>query len=81
MAMPYLEMDELTVLFGYKNTRAAIAAIRKETFPVDVYRLAGRWVADPAVVNGFFEAKRLEGLASASPASLPEPPPVPEPAS
>jgi hypothetical protein len=81
MAMPYLEMDELVALFGYKNARAAVAAIRKETFPVDVYRLAGRWVADPGVVNGFFEAKRLEGLASASPASPPGPPPSPEPAS
>lgn len=81
MTMPYLELDELVAIFGYKNERAAKAAIRRGSFPIEVYKLASRWVADPGVVNGFFEAKRLEGLASSSPASPPGPPPVPEPAS
>ncbi len=63
-SIPYLEMDELTALFGYKNLRAARYAIRKGKFPVATYELAGRLVANVDVVNAYFRSKTEEAIAT-----------------
>jgi len=52
-----MEMDELAAVFGYKNPRAAVRAVRLGKFPVPTYELAGRRVANVVVVNRFFEEK------------------------
>lgn len=63
--IPYLEMDELMVLFGYKNLRALRAAIRDGRFPIKLFGLAGRRVASVKVVNVYFERMAEETMPEA----------------
>ncbi len=60
--LPYWTLDEIFELFGYKNKQSAYVAISRGCFPVHTYRLAGRRVADCAVVREFFRARRREGV-------------------
>ncbi len=60
--LPYWTLDEIFELFGYKNKQSAYVAISRGCFPVHTYRLAGRRVADCAVVREFFRARRQEGV-------------------
>jgi len=60
--LPYMEMDEVAALLGYKNRRAAVRAIKDNLFEIPFYTLAGRPVVNTAVVNKFFEEKTEEGL-------------------
>lgn len=59
--LPYLEMDEVAALLGYKNRRAAIRAIKNKLFEVPFYTLAGKPVVNTAVLHKFFEEKTNEG--------------------
>ena len=61
--IPYLEMDELCALFGYKNIRALRSAIRAGRFPVKLFELAGRRVASVEVVKAYFERMAEETMA------------------
>ena len=60
--LPYMELEEVAVLLGYKNRRAAVRAIKNGKFEIPTYELAGRRVANVAVVNKYFEEKTDEGL-------------------
>jgi len=60
--LPYLESDELQVLFGYRSKQTMYNAINRKTFPVATYHLCGRVVADREVVMQFFLRKRKEGM-------------------
>ena len=53
MSTPYLELDELAALLGYKNVRAVKRAIKQDKFEFPTYTLAGRRVANAVVVNKF----------------------------
>ena len=59
---PVIELNELADLFGYTNLRAARRAIRMETFPVQVFELAGRTVAHKDAVTHYFAARSDESL-------------------
>lgn len=61
ITLPYMELEEVSVLLGYKNRRAAVRAIKNGTFEVPTYELAGRRVCNTAVVKKFFEEKTDEG--------------------
>ena len=61
ITLPYMELEEVSVLLGYKNRRAAVRAIKNGKFEVPTYELAGRRVANTAVVKKFFEEKSEEG--------------------
>ena len=43
--LPILELEELVEIFDYTNRRAAVRAIKEGSFPVPVFKLAGRLVA------------------------------------
>ena len=60
--LPYMEMEEIAALLGYKNRRAAVRAIKDELFEIPTYTLAGRHVVNTAVVAKFFEEKTEAGL-------------------
>jgi predicted DNA-binding transcriptional regulator AlpA len=60
---PYMKMDELAEVMGM-SPKGVANAISRGTFPVPTYRLGKARVADRAVVEAFFEAKRAEGLAA-----------------
>lgn len=60
--LPYMEMEEVAALLGYKNRRAAVRAIKDNLFELPTYTLAGRHVVNVAVINKFFEEKTEEGL-------------------
>lgn len=60
---PYLELSEFAPMFGYKPASAK-NRIAAGTFPVKTYKLGRRIVADRAVVDAWFEARRREGLAA-----------------
>ncbi len=62
ITLPYMELDEVAALLGYKNRRAAVRAIKNNKFEVPTYELAGRRVANTAVVKKFFEEKTDEGM-------------------
>jgi hypothetical protein len=57
-----MELEDLTAVFGYKNRRAAVRAIKNNTFPIPTYELAGRRVANVAVVKKYFDEKTDEGV-------------------
>lgn len=59
--LPYMELDEVVALLGYTNRRAAVRAIKNDKFEIPTYELAGRIVANVAVVKKFFEEKTDEG--------------------
>ena len=61
--MPYLLIEDLTVLFGYKNKESALRAISRGTFPVSTQKIAGRRVADREMVREYFRRLRAESLA------------------
>lgn len=60
--LPYLNSDELQILFGYRHKENMFRAIQQGTFPVPTYLLNRRRVADREVVRMFFEERRLKGL-------------------
>lgn len=60
--LPYMEMEEVAALLGYKNRRAAVRAIKDGLFELPFYTLAGRPVVNTAVIHKFFEEKTEEGL-------------------
>ena len=62
--LPYLFIEELTVLFNYKNVESSLRAISRKTFPIPTYKLSGRRVADREVVRDYFRKMRAEGLTS-----------------
>ncbi len=60
--LPYMELDEVAALLGYVNRRAAVRAIKNGKFEIPTYELAGRRVANVAVVKKYFEEKTDEGV-------------------
>lgn len=64
--LPYVSTEDLTILFGYKNTESTLRAISRKTFPVPTYRVGGRRVADREVVRAYFRRMRDEGLKEVS---------------
>lgn len=60
---PWIAVDELAPLLGvtYATAKNKIAL---GTFEVPTYKLGKKIVADRAVVDAFFEARRKEGLAA-----------------
>ena len=61
MQKPYLNIDELSALFGMKKT-SLLNSISDERFCCPTYRLGSQRVADRQVVEAYFEARRSEGL-------------------
>ena len=60
--LPYMEMEEVAAVLGYKNRRAAVRAIKDGLFELPTYTLAGRHVVNVAVIKKFFEERTEEGL-------------------
>ena len=58
----YYELDEIWYDLGYQNKRGVVRAIRKETFPLPYYTVAGRKVVDRLVFHTFFRKQREEGM-------------------
>ena len=56
----YVELDDLAILFGYKNRETARKAIYSGAFPIHVFKLRGSWVAEREVVKAFFRKQREE---------------------
>ena len=61
MERPWIALKELADLFGV-TLGSARNAIAENRFPVPTYKLGKRVVADRAVVEQFFAARRAEGL-------------------
>lgn len=61
--LPILEMDELIELFDYGNIQRARRAIRNGTFPVPLFKLAGRNVAHVDAVTLYFNEQRDASMA------------------
>lgn len=59
--LPYMELEEVAALLGYKNRRAAVRAIKQDKFEIPTYELAGRRVCNVAVVKKYFDEKTDEG--------------------
>jgi transcriptional accessory protein Tex/SPT6 len=62
--LPFIELEDLVILFRYANRESARLAIERGVFPVEVYLLNGSYVADREVVRQFFKWQREKGLAS-----------------
>ena len=60
--LDYYELDDIWYDLGYINRRAAVRAIRKGTFPLPYYELAGRKVVDCLVFHTFFRQQRETGM-------------------
>ena len=60
--LPYMELDEVGALLGYKNLRASKRAIKEGRFDIPTYILNGRNVANVAVVRKYFQDKTDEGV-------------------
>lgn len=60
---PYMKIEELADVMGM-TPKGVLNSISRGTFPVPTYRLGKARVADRAVVQAFFEARRAEGLVS-----------------
>ena len=60
----YYELDEIWYDLGYQNRRGAVRAIRKGTFPLPYFELAGRKVVDKLVFQALFRKQREDGLKS-----------------
>lgn len=56
--LPYLNVDELTTLFGYKNSASTLRAMSRGSFPVPTYKLGKFRVADREVVMQYFRDMR-----------------------
>jgi len=65
----YMTLDEITLLFGYKNNEQTKKALNRGTLDLPTYKLRGQVVADPAVVRAWFEKQRLAGMAELNNAS------------
>lgn len=61
MERPWIALKELADLFGV-TLGSARNAIAEQRFPVPTYKLGKRVVADRAVVEQFFAARRADGL-------------------
>lgn len=61
-SLPYYDSKELAIIFNYKTTVTAVAAIKKGHFPVPTYKIGTRHAADKEVVKEFFRERREEGL-------------------
>lgn len=61
MDRPWMELEELAPLFGVTPDTAK-NKIAYGTFEVPTYKLGKKIVADRAVVEAFFEARRKAGL-------------------
>jgi len=66
VSLPYFTLKELTALFKFKNMRAARKDIALGVFPVPVYKLAHKYVADVEVVQSYFAKHRQEGIEQVS---------------
>ena len=64
--LPYVLIEDLTILFNYKNVESTQRAISRGTFPVPTYRVGKRRVADREVVRAYFRKMRDEGLKEVS---------------
>ncbi len=62
MDRPWIELEELAPLFGVTPDTAK-NKIAYGTFEVPTYKIGKKIVADRAVVDAFFAAKRQKGLA------------------
>lgn len=60
--VPYLEVDELMLIFGYENRTAFHAALRSKALPIPTFTIGRRIVADKEVVRRFFAWRRREGV-------------------
>ena len=58
----YYELDEIWYDLGYQNRRGLVRAIRKGTFPLPYYTIAGRKVVDRLVFHTFFRKQCADGL-------------------
>lgn len=61
MQKPWIELEELAPMFGVTPDTAK-NKIAFGTFEVPTYKLGKKIVADRAVVEAFFAARREEGL-------------------
>ena len=61
MEKPYLDLTELSALFGMKKS-SLLNAISSDRFCCPTYKLGRQRVADRKVVEAYFAAKRDEGL-------------------
>jgi len=64
--LPYIFVEDLTILFNYKNVESTQRAMSRGTFPVPTYRVGKRRVADREVVRAYFRKMRDEGLKEVS---------------
>jgi len=64
--LPYVFIEDLTILFNYKNVESTQRAMSRGTFPVPTYRVGKRRVADREVVRAYFRKMRDEGLKEVS---------------
>ncbi len=63
ISQKYLHVDQLVLIFGYKNKRAFLEAVRTKKLPLPMYKAeSGRLVADREVVRRFFAWRRREGI-------------------
>jgi hypothetical protein len=60
--LPYMNLNELALLFGYKDAKNVRRAIQRGNFELPTYKIHGRIVADTEVVKEFFATRRAEGL-------------------
>ena len=58
----YYDLNEIWYDLGYQNRRGAVRAIRKKSFPLPYYTIAGRKVVDRLVFHTYFRKQREEGL-------------------
>ena len=56
--LPYLDTDELTIVFNYKNVESTRRAMSRGTFPVPTYRMGKIRVADRELVKDYFRRMR-----------------------
>ena len=64
---PVMELDELEIIFGYKNRLALNHAIRVGRFPVPTFIMADRRVAHVDVVQEYFARQKREGMEALDP--------------
>ena len=56
----YVNLDDLTILFQYKNREGTRRACRRGTIPVHTFKIKGQWVAERETVKAFFRHQREE---------------------
>lgn len=60
--LPYFNLTELMMLFGYKSLPSIRKSIREGHLKVPTYKICGEIVADKEVVREFFLQQREKGL-------------------